>query len=501
MAGSRRGGAPSTLRVVTLLLLPGCAGADLDLNPLYVGRVNEAPGGRDARAHVLGPLWDHSERPGREEAALHPLWRKVVTPESTRVQVLAPLFASRWTNDEDSHRFLALAVSRSHRSLSTESDRDFMLFPLLWFGSGPGDDDRYFALFPLFGTIQRFAAFAEVGFVLFPLYYWARKDVTAPETLHSVTPLIGWTSGGPRERSWRVLPLAGRWSWEGRHDKWTFLWPILHFQRNRLDTGDPSTVVTVWPLFGIERSERLRFLSFLWPFFRFRSERVARVGGADGPREEVHFRHDFLWPLYRREHTRERDYLRLFPFYARQRSEEVDYDAFAIPLLWRIERRDREWTKRSFHLVPFVHRSRRSWKAADGAAGRPDDTAFKLWPLFATASEAGAEETKIPALLPLDIERFTGDFEASWGPLFELWRSRREADGSTRGNALLRLVDWESRGGRRRFSIPLLYSGDWGPRRSTHSLLLGILRFGGGEGGAELKLLGMPILTPEVRPR
>ena len=83
-------------------------------------------------------------------------------------------------------------------------------------------------------------------------------------------------------------------------------------------------------------------------------------------------------------------------------------------------------------------------------------------------------------------------------PLFELWHTRRDADGSARGNALLRLVDWESSAGRTRFSIPLLYSLDATPRRTTHTLLLGLLRFGGGEGGAELKLLGMPLMTPEV---
>jgi len=108
---------------------------------------------------------------------------------------------------------------------------------------------------------------------------------------------------------------------------------------------------------------------------------------------------------------------------------------------------------------------------------------------------------KVPALLPLDVELYTADFEANWGPLFELWHSRVEPDGSTRGNALFRFVDWESRRNRRRFSIPLLYSADHDDRRSRHSLLLGLVRFGGGVGGVELKILGMPILTPEVSGR
>ncbi len=500
-----RAGAASAISWIAALASTGCAGSDVDANPFYVGRVHEGAGegdgGKDARVSAFGPLWDDAEMAGYRETALHPFWRRVVTPRQTRVQVLPPLYAVRWSNDEVSHRFLALSFARTYRSSSSDSNYDFMLFPLLWAGNGSSAGESYFALFPLFGQIKNFAAFAEAGFVLFPLYYWAKKDVTSPETFHSITPLIGWIDGGPRDGSWHLLPLAGHWKYEGKYDKWSLLWPILHWQRNRLDTAAPSTDFTVWPLFGIETSSRMHYLTFLWPFFRFRSDRATVVDLEGRPHEEVYFRHDFLWPLYRREHTRERDYLRLFPFYARLRSEEIDHDAFAGPLVWKREERHRDWTRASFDVVPLFHWAERRWKSAPDAPARADDTALRIWPLVSVRHDAGASELTIPALLPLDAEGYTADFLAAWGPLFELWHTRASPGGESRGNALFRLVDWESRGGRSRFSIPLLYSRDSSARRTSHSLLLGLLRFGGGEGGAELKLLGMPILTPEARGR
>lgn len=506
MSGRSRARASQSPTVVAAALAAalaplGCAGSDIDANPFHVGRTYSTPDGAAARVQVLGPLWDDTIAPGFRETALHPLWRRVATPTEVRTQLLAPLFANRTTADESSSRFLALAFSRTHRSANTTGDYDFSFFPLVWFGSGPRDDEDYFALFPFGGVIDSFAGFAKVGFVLFPLYYWASKEITEPETFHNVTPLIGWIDGGPRDGSWRLLPLVGHWKYDGKYDKWSFLWPLFHWQKNRLDTDDPSTDVAFWPLFGIEQSRNIDFRAFLWPFFRFRTERVERFDDANVRSETTYWRRDILWPLWKSEHEREWDYLRLFPFFSRYRSAELDSDAWMIPFFWHRTTREHDWSKETFDFVPLVHWERKRWNVpADGAdeAARADDTAFKLWPLFSISDEAGGREVKVPALLPLDIERYTGDFEASWGPWFELWHTRRTADGASRGNALLRLADWESRDGRDRFSIPLLYSLDRTPTRTTHRLLFGMVRFGGGEGGAELKLLGMPLLTPDL---
>jgi hypothetical protein len=499
MASARpRGGAKWTAAAV-LIEAAGCAGLDADLNPFYVGRVHETRAGSEARALALGPFWDDARALERRETALHPLWRRVRAADEVRVQVLDPLFASRYAHGESQHRLLPFVWARTRNSVSSESEFDFMLFPLIWAGFGPSKEERYFALVPLAGQIKSFAGFAEAGFALFPLYYYVRKEVSEPETLHHVTPFVRWVNGGPRDGSWHLLPLAGHWKYEGKHDKWTFLWPIVHVQRNRLDSKDPTRRVAVWPLFSRERGERTSFWSFLWPFFRFRSEREPRLDEAGKAYEEVYYHQDFLWPLFRRAHTREFDHVRLFPFWSRYHSDELDSEAFAIPFLWVRQVRDKGWTKDTFDFVPIVHWERKRW--TDGAQTRPDDSSFKLWPLFQVKQEGRVRDVRFPVLLPLDTALYAGDFEANWSPLWELWHVRSTADGWTRGNALLRLVDWESRGGRKRFSVPLLYSYDATPRRTTHSLLLGLLRFGGGVGGAEFKLLGMPILSPEAGAR
>jgi len=485
-----------SLAAVAATSASACAGLDWDLNPFYVGNARVTERGAESRATSAGPFWDDTRTPDRRETAFHPLWRRVATSTETRAQVLDPLFAARWTADESSYRFLALSWAKTHSSGSTSPDTDFMFFPIFWFGRGPREEENYFAFFPLFGTIKTFMGFSEMSFFLFPLYYRAMKNITEPETFYSLTPFIGWVDGGPRDGSWHLLPIAGHWQYEGKYDKWSVLWPFVHWQRNDLDTSDPTRDVTVWPLFGIETGKRKRYLTFLWPFFRFKSQRYVETDAQGLPYEEVYFRNDYLWPFFQREHTREFDRLRLFPFYAHYESPEISSQAWAVPLFWLREVREpgeRGWTKRTFDFVPFVHHEAKEFRD-----GRAPDGMFKLWPLFSTKSEAGVDETKVIALLPMDVERYTSDFEANWGPLFELYRNRRTADGDRDGAAAFRLVQWSATGDERRFSLPLLASARWDDRRWRSDLLLGLIRIGGGAGGAELRLLGLPLLTPEV---
>ena len=491
--------ARSTVRWAVLLGVTsgaGCTGFDYDANPFYVGHAHVSERGEESRTISAGPFWDDARTPDGRETALHPLWRRVATSTETRTQVLAPLFATRKTNDESSFRFLALSWGKNHTSGNTTGDFDFMLFPLFWFGRGPSESENYFAFFPLFGTIKDFAAFAEVSFFLFPLYYRAKKEITSPENFYSITPLIGWIDGGPRDGSWHLLPLFGHWQYAGKYDKWSVLWPIVHWQWNGLDTDDPTKDITVWPLFGVEWGPHSRYLTYLWPFFRFRYRKEMERDENGLPGESVYYRQDFLWPLYLKEHDKDGsrvfDRLRLFPFYARYHSRELTSQVFAMPLFWLREARDPAWTKTTFDFVPLVHSESKVWNDHSRS-----DSAFKLWPLFQWKSEAGASDFKSIALLPLDAERYTADFEANWSPLVEIVHLRREANGDRRGNALFRLIDWGTFGDERRFSLPLVWSARWDDRRWRNDLLLGLIRFGGGAGGAEFRFLGLPIVTPE----
>ena len=435
--------------LVVCLILSACAGLDQSLNPFYLGWADEDSGRSDSL--VAGPLFDDARTEEGRETALHPLWRSLRTPEKHEVQVLDPLFQWRSYAERSEFRFLALAWYRRFHLEPEPEEWDLQVFPLLWAGGGAPDED-YFALFPLGGTIRAFAGFEKVFFLLFPLYYRLDKNITTPESFHNITPLIGWADGGPRDGSWRILPFYGHWRWEGKFERSSFLWPIFHYQRNRLDQPDPATLFTFWPLFSREVSDRHRFWAFLWPFFRFREESVP--ARAEYPAQE-YYRYDVLWPLYRRERNRDFERLRLFPFFSRYRSEEIDSDAFAIPFLWRREERRPDWRRNTFHLIPVVYVERKQFHD-----GRPDDRQVRVWPLVSWSRRGGDTEVVVPPLLPMGDNQFTRDFRANWEPWVRLYHDRRGADGSRRLHLLFRLLEYRHEGDRTRWSVPLLYSGE-----------------------------------------
>jgi hypothetical protein len=312
----------------------------------------------------------------------------------TRAQVLDPLFAARWTADESSYRFLAF-VGEDPLSGNQSPDTDFMFFPFFWFGRGPREEENYFAFFPLFGTIKTFAGFAEVSFFLFPLYYRAMKNITEPETYYSLTPFVGWVDGGPRDGSWHLLPLMGHWQYEGKYDKWSVLWPFIHWQRNDLDTTDPTRDVTVWPLFGVETGKRKHYYTFLWPFFRFRSQNYV------GPTEAPYGRCTSATTtsaLLPREHTGVRP-PPSFPFYAH----------YAAPRSTGGNGSSLEVRGAQAGRIAALTSCRSHQKESSATRALIQRS---LWP---PSHRGRGDDLKVIALLP-STSSAAPDFEANWGP-------------------------------------------------------------------------------------
>ena len=485
----------------------GCVGTEFSLPPI----ASSASTDQGSETWGLGPLLDVRELPtarpdqrtGRpivEETALRPFFRKYRTQDAEGfsneyLQVLYPLWQARWADDLFEWRFLWFWWYRARHGGEDGAPEWDLFAPPFFAGGGEAEDEDYFALFPLFGKVESFAAFKHFLFVLFPLYYQVHKNITEPVTFHNITPLIGWTSGGPKDDSHRFLPFYAKWVHEGRFEKYSILWPFIHWHRDRLDQPDPSKLLAVWPFFSIDRSARHRLLSFLWPFFRLRDEWVpAREFEGEVLRDaQHHYHYDLLWPLFRFQNNREFRRDRIFPLYSRYRSEELDSDAWLIPLFWRREERAAEWTRRSFDIAPLFRHEERSY-----ADGRPGDVSTRLWPFFESIREgSGGSRLRFPILIPSDAGPVFRELAANLDPLIELYHDERRPDGSRRLRALFHLIDYRCDGDETRFSVPLLYSNHRGPERNTHDLLWGLIRFGTGRGGTELRLFFLPLLTPE----
>ena len=434
--------------VLPALLLAGCGifPAEMNLGPLYRHRLDGE--GRLLDLDLLWPLIKYQRFPdGGWEFRLRPLYRTAREGDREDHHFLWPLGRASITPDEERFRLLPLVYWRSHLNDRGGQERDWVfLFPLLWGGTGEGDED-YLALWPLYGRIPTFLSYEEAGWFLFPLYTWSRKGDA--RTWSAPFPLVshGWSEAEEGPSYWRFLPFFSRYDAPGRAWSRSVLWPLVSWGEENLAGRDPRHHWFLFPLAGAKHSRSGDFSdwTFLWPFFRCRRNEPGSLAW-DGP-----------WPLFRwadeavpRSEERFRQWW-LMPLYAATDSERLWSRVILYPLIRRRRFRDRALERDDTWLLPLY------WGSETRLAGHPPRRATTLFPLFSRLTR-GEEEacTRIPDPFPWRLDRGSGYrelYDFLWN-IYTVSRNREEERVETPANLYRR----HRTATRTTWSIPFLFS-------------------------------------------
>lgn len=477
-AAPRRGPA-----LAALLAALACACStlpELDWNPLL--RVEHAADG-SVEVEALGPLVDLRVGDDGVSHALRPLYQRRANAGRPITDFLAP-FGRVWdVHDGTRYRFWPLVWNGETHHESAGDRWGLIVFPLILAGNGPRDDDGYFAFWPLGGRTREIFGIHCFDFALWPLFMRTRMEVTEPSTSWTVLLLGGWTTGGPRDGSFRVLPfyrrrLVDHADGRPRTDQRTVAWPFFTWGDDHLDSRDPSWRWAFWPLAAHERAARWSRTTWLWPFFRANRE------SDPPPAEGGQFRYDLPWPFFHWSAGDDERRFRIWPLYASFESPELDSTAFVIPLGWWREDRgrtsemgwpSRPYQRRDLWLLPFWHGSTREVQGRQG-----QDTQRHLWPLFhADAQVAGTSHAAFPSVVLARHWEFLRPVDDLFGPFFTLWRHRERGD-ARETRLLLDTTFWRRSAEGLRVSIPFLYSqrplaAAEGASGRRHGLLWGLL--------------------------
>jgi hypothetical protein len=484
--------------LVLVTTLTGCASLpDIDLNPLI--RIEQRPDG-STEIEALGPLIAIRSGPEGVSHAVRPLYQHKANGSRSVTDWLAPFGRHFVVEGGTRWRFWPLVWSSETHQDSEGSRWNAVVFPLVFAGSGPAPNDSYFAFFPFAGRTHGIFGLHTFDFFLWPLFMRTHTEITEPSDSWTVLLLGGWTDGGPRAGSWRLLPFyrhrivrdpAGNL----RTDLHTAPWPFFTWGKDAQDTEAPSTRWSLWPLASYESSRKWTRTSWFWIFRASRETDPPPSEGGD-------FIYELPWPLF--HWSREDDTSRFwfFPFYSHYVSPDLDSQVFLPPLVWSRQSRGRTlegggWPPRSyersdFNVVPFWHSSRRTVEDREGA-----DTQQQLWPLYhSDRTVAGRSNQAFPSLAPVRRFEFMRPFDELYSPFWTLWR--RRSDGSHTETRLLfdtTLIRQEDDG--LRVSVPFLYSRRPGRDGvSTHAVLWGLL---GGRtdaaGWSAFSVLGFDVWT------
>lgn len=429
---------------MVLLALLGCVsgpqgGRRLNLMPLLFYSSN--PSQDTARLELLGPLFSR-ERVGTDTiTTLAPLlcWRE--RGARREGEFLYPL---GWYRREPAgSRFSFLPFSRYHQE-RPGGGTDGQFFLLFW-GRTPAGA-AYGGLFPLGGTFRERFGRESITFILWPLFSTSTGDGSRHYKV--LWPFFSYSQG--KESGFTFWPLFGKITRAGVYDKYYALWPLLHYQRLRLDTEQPRTVKAALPFYleDTTPTSRWRGLFFShyvqeqghysqwnlpWPF-------IVRGDG-----EQFTLRS--FWPFYYHRSDRDSDRLQLFwPLYARTREEKSD--RLMVQHRW---------------LLFSVYRYRLEPEGGWTEQGR-------LWPLFYFEGQCGRGQAHAPDLVPIRSKGWS----RIYGPWLYLWSQERQGQ-SCQGRALWGLYRWERNPGYRLWELGFLASRQVTPERSSFRLLSGLL--------------------------
>jgi hypothetical protein len=484
-------------RAALLCALVGCSSLpELDWNPLL--RVEHRPGGA-VEVEAFGPLVDVRHGPEGLSHAVRPFYQHKADGDGSVTDFLAPLGRVFSTGSGTKFRFWPLVWAGEMDDTPGREHWAGVFFPFVLAGDGQYVDDGYFAFFPVAGRTRDVFGIDQFDFFLWPLFMRTRMDVTEPSTSWTVLLVGGWTEGGPRDGSWRLLPLYRHRlvrDPEGtlRTDQHTVLWPFFTFGDDHLDTDDASTRWAFWPLASYESADTWFRSTFLWPFFRFNRGEAPELEGG------VEFLYDFPWPFLRWQRSAEASTERVWPFYSHKATPEVDSTSFVWPLGWWREfgglvteagaEEAVPYRRRDLYFIPFVHDS---WRRLDGREG--EDTEFQLWPLWhADHGARGRRDLGTLSLVPARNIPFLKPADELYSCFWTVWR--HQSDGVRDETRLFfDTTFWRTGTEGTRVSVPFVYS-----RRplaqggSRHQTLWGL--FGAdtdGEGLRSLAVLGFDL--------
>ncbi len=360
--------------------------AGFDGDPIYANKV-EANG---ASFYAWRPFYSSS----------------VEDKERWRKDYLWPLYTKKGFKEEEYSRFLFFGY-KTDFSKDTERERTWVI-PFYFQGTS-ANNENYFALFPIGGTIYEFLGRDKVSFVLFPLY--GKSHVNDVYTTSILWP-IGSKSSGEKVTRFRIWPFYGSSSLLNEYDKKFVLWPIYNSvdytnDRNpgggfilfpfygKVSTEQADTYWVIPPLFRYMRSEEQWIIHGPWPFIQL----------ADGPMKKQIF-----WPFYGKKSlgTLTKQYW-VWPMFCNNKTE------------YAVHNQHRRTIAPFFaHQTDVITKPTENYEAGDVISKY-----WKIWPLMSWERNFERSRFRTLELWPL---RNTPGIERNWAPWWTLYR-RVNTDG------------------------------------------------------------------------
>lgn len=442
----------AVILVQSSMIAPAAAAGDnVDFGPIY-SRYKSIHG--DIRVRALGPFIERQEREGFSFGAIRPLHAGFSDEASAKVldEYLWPAVTLKTFGNQ---KYWRVVTWFGHDyDINQPSRYKNHFFPFLFQGRA-ADNSRYFAVFPVGGSVKEILGRDRFSFALFPLY--ARSQVNEAVTYDVLWPFVSWGKHDNASQ-WRVFPFYGQAECEGAWRKRFVMWPIwTSVDFEKADGGG----FVLFPITGYSRVDETRTYWMVPPLFKWMEAPGRRAVNCP-------------WPFFQYE-TGEEERLYLWPLWGHREKDGYSRSFFLWPVFHSGSKAGEHQMEKSLYALPFLYSDKTFEMDADGSAKELKSRYFKIWPLFSFRREGDASRFRSLDLWPM---KHTAPIERNFAPLWTLYN--RERKGDAFDSELLWGVYRNRRGneGERFLSVFPLFSVSRGPESqagSSWNVLAGLL--------------------------
>ena len=436
--------------------------------PFFIYSEDEERGG--SRTDVLGPFFTFTRDSAGADRAFRPFlyWRQREGSYAA-LEFFYPLGKYIRTDRKIETYFIPFISTYEDITQEERRPKERTVLLAIW---GETEEGRsYGGVFPIYGKLEKRFTKDEITFVLWPIYSGSRLGEN--QTYNLFWPFFSYSEGGGREML-KIWPLYGQDRKENHYEKYYFLWPIFHFEKRYLYTGDPTRVSMVFPLsVNISSSERAHH-SVLWPLFKYEHSR------RDNYREW-----DFPWPFLRYGKGDEKSVVQVFPLFGRKENPTRESGYFFWPIFWYYhEKEGGDYQKKTDHFLILSKEETQKWPKEGTEA-----YTLRIWPfLHYSRGKEGQEHYYLPALVPVEEE----GYDRNWAPLLSLYEYRQNPHGASEAKFLWGFYTHRSSSLRELYELSFLLSYYKAEEVSYLGLLKGLLEYRAEKQHCALRLLYSP---------
>ncbi len=371
-----------------------------------------------AVAGNLNPFYENLETDTGSFFAVRPFYSHTVVEEGEIRDFLWPVYSRKSFKNEQTSRALIFWFTHNFEA-DAEAPRDrHWLFPFVFQGQDV-NDENYFALFPLGGTIYEFLGRDRIAFFLFPIF--GKSQINDVKTTSVFWPIYSHTRGEGIRRD-RVFPIIGKSVLEGKYEKKFVLWP-LWTSAKYFYPDDSGTSWILFPLCGRAKMDNERTLWVIPPLFRF----------TQGVKQDRLY---CPWPFIQKIKSEWHDKFYVWPLWGYdQYKSGLNHKTFLFwPFLWSERTEQAHLTKTRRMAVPFflLERSFLNEKGVPKEEQVEVSRYWRIWPLMSWQREQGASRFRMLELWPI---KDSAPIERNWTPFWTLYK-RTNVDGLIRKDVL-----------------------------------------------------------------